>query len=454
MAIFSGRDRVSIPGVSTMLLNRLAQHDILSFEDLARTDPNNSRLRLISDKLEVWINYARKIIAEEVIRDISVGRDRDTISVKCSKVYDVFFTLETVKVKLEIYEYYVDVDRRVSDKYYEFIFSINKEHRQYASGSWYDYVQRAESIKMLTTTPKVEEPLKEDVKEIPFNELLSLFAPEVLNLGDVPLLKEVLLHLLFADRLNVLVSAPPSISAKTSLGRALQSYASASFSHTCGSRLSVEELANRMCELNEGVVLLQGLDSTTAEEKTVLSSMLSLQKVEMSHRFGEDFPTKISFYAQTNASENKSNRKTSKKNTNSLIVDSELLQFFHCVVLASQYSITEFETISRFILKASSNTGDDLKKLNIYLQKARSIQPKHDGPPEEVYDFLKNIYKQREKIVIPVTPEIGKGVIEIAKAHSRIRLSPRVTREDFLYALGLVQSCLKTCGFQPVEKKE
>lgn len=454
MAIFSGRDRVSIPGVSTMLLNRLAQEGILSFEDLARTDPNNSRLRFISDKLEVWINYARKMIAEEVIRDISVGRDKDTITVKCSKVYDVFFTLETVKAKLEIYEYYVDVDRRISDNYYELIFTINKEHRQYASGSWYDYVQRAESIKKISASPKVDEPLNEDVKEIPYSELLSFFAPEILNFGDVPLIKEVLLHLLFADRLNVMISSNPSVSAKTSLGRALLHYASASYSHNCGSRFSVEELANMMCELNEGVVLLQGLDSITAEEKTVLSSMLSLQKAEMSQRFGEDCSTKINFYAQSNAFENKSNRKTSKKNANSIVIDSELLQFFHCVVIASQYSVTEFDAISRFISKASPNSGDESKKLNIYLQKARSIQPNHDGPPEEVYDFLKTVYKQREKIAIPVTPEIGKGVIEIAKAHSRIRLSPRVTREDFLYALGLVQECLKTCGFQPVEKKD
>ncbi len=454
MPMITGRDKINIQGIGAIELNHLAQRDVKTFEDLARTDPYNYGLRFLGDKLVGWVNYARRVIADEVLKEIHVG---DTITVRCSKTYDIELTLEAVKARLETYEYYVEVDRRVLPSMYEFIFTINREHRQYALGSWLEYKQTARLLreKMLIGGEKKEEPPKEEMHEIPYKELLTLFAPEVLDVGDVPLIKEVLLHLLFADRLNVLVASGPSIGAKTTLRNALERYASSFYSHHCGSSLDQVDFAETLAAMSEGVLSLEGLDSMTAEEKMMLYDILSSQNVKMRLPSEvREYSSKINIYAQVSLPDVSAAKKTGRRSVKaSLPVDEEFLEYCHCIVFARPYSAAEFEELTRFVVGVESPDEEGVKRLRSYLQKARSIQLEHDGPPEEVYDFLKQVYKQREKVAVPVTPEIVKGVIELSKARSRMRLSPRVTREDFLHGLNLVKRCLETCGYQPPEDK-
>ncbi|MBI2938460.1 MAG: hypothetical protein HYY22_09655 [Thaumarchaeota archaeon] len=443
----AGKDRIEVAGLGAIAKNQLAQRGVVTFEDLARTDPFNYGLRFLGDKLEGWVNFARQVLADEVIREIHVG---EPITVRCTKTYDVELTLQAVKARLGVYEYYVEVSRRVLPDLYEFTFTINQQHRQYALGSWLEYKQTARMLDegLHKTSEKETAAPPKEIKEIPYPELLSLLAPEVLDIGDVPLIKEVLLHLLFADRLNVLVIAAPSVGAKTLLRNALERCAPALYNHYCGSRDSHVDFAEALSGIGEGVLALAGLDAMTGDEKVVLYDILSSQQVKIRPQgYVYEYEAKINIYAQANpTSSTAAGRGKHAKPT--LPVDEKFLEYCHCTILSKPYSAAEFEDLTRFIPTAKKPSEENVKKLRGYLQRARSIQLIHDGPPEEVYEFLKAVYRQREKLPIPITAEMEKGIIELAKAHSRIRLSSRVNRDDFLYALRLMEACLERIGFQ------
>jgi hypothetical protein len=445
MAKKLGKDQIEIASLGAIAKNQLAQRGVQTFEDLARTDPFNYALRFLGDKLEGWVNFARQVLADEVIREIHVG---DPITVRCAKTYDIDLTLQAVKARLGVYEYYVEVSRRVLPNLYEFIFTINQQHRQYALGSWLEYKQTAKMLDQNLHQNGAKEaaaPLKE-VKEIPYPELLSLLAPEVLDIGDVPLIKEALLHLLFADRLNVLIVAAPSVGAKTLLRNALERYAPALYNHYCGSSDRHVDFAEALSGVGEGVLTLAGLDSMTGDEKVVLYDILSSQKVNIRPQGDTyEYDAKITIYAQAAPAASTGRGKHSKL---TLPVDEKFLEYCHCIIIAKPYSAAEFDNLTRFIPTAKKPGEEAVKKLRNYLQRARSIQPTHDGPPEEVYEFLKAVYRQRDKLPIPITAELENGIIELSKAHSRIRLSSRVTRDDFLYALRLMEACLERLGFQ------
>ncbi len=447
MAKSMGRDRIEVAGLGAIAKNHLAQRGVQTFEDLARTDPFNYGLRFLGDKLEGWVNFARQVLADEVIREIHVG---DTITVRCAKTYDIDLTLQAVKARLAVYEYYVEVSRRVLPDVYEFIFTINQQHRQYALGSWLEYKQTARMLDEglhKSNEKEAAAPLRE-IKEIPYPELLFIFAPEVLDIGDVPLIKEVLLHLLFADRLNVVVVAAPSVGAKTLLRNALERYAPALYNHYCGSHDTHVDFAEALSGVSEGVLSLGGLDSMTGDEKVVLYDILSSQQVKIRPQ-GDvyEYDAKLNIYAQANPTGSAAAGRGKRAKT-TLPVDERFLEYCHCIILAKPYSASEFDDLARFIPTAKKPKDEEVKKLRNYLQRARSIQPVHDGPPEEVYEFLKAVYRQREKLPIPITAEMEKGIIELSEAHSRIRLSPRVSRDDFLYALRLMEACLERLGFQ------
>jgi hypothetical protein len=441
----TGRDQIQILGLGVIAQNHLAQQGIRLFEDLARTDPHNYSLRFLGDKLEGWVNFARRVVADEVIREINVG---DSIMVQCAKTYDVELTLQAVKARLGFYEYYVESSKRVLPNLYEFIFTVNQQHRQYALGSWLEYKQTARMLKEnLQKGVRKESPLKEEIKEIPYTDILAIFAPEVLDISQVPLIKEVLVHLLFADRLNALVVATPSVCAKTLLRNAVERYVSELHTHHCGSQDSRIDFAETLSGIGEGILALEGVDSMTADEKTVLYDIMSTQRVRMRFQGGlYNYDAKINVYGRLDPSDQVGRVKRRSKPY--LTAEERFLGYCHCIVVAKPYSAAEFEELTRFLPNARSPADEDVKKLRRYVKRARLIQPVHDGPPEEVYEFIKKVYRQREKLWIPVTPEIEKGIIELSKAHSRLRLSTRVTRDDFLHAMRLMESCLETVGLR------
>jgi len=446
VAKVSGRDRINIPDMGGIALSHLMRHGVKTFADLARTDPYSYNLRFLGEKLEGWVNYSRRVIADEVIKEIHIG---DSIIVRCSKEYEAELTLQAVKTRLGIYEYYVETDRRELPDMYEFIFTVNRQHRQYALGSWLEYKQTARALReRLKGAVREEVHRIEEVKVMPYTELLSLFAPEVLDVGDVGLVKETLIHLLFADRLHVMVVSEPSVAAKSTLRRAAERYVKRFINHHCGSSMSSADLAEAFSSMSEGVLSLEGLDAMTAEEKMVIGDLLSEQKVKVSLQ-GETFeyPAKLNIYAQANP---KSSRRRGK---GVLPVEEKVLKEFHCVIFARPYTPAEFEKILRFIPVARRPDEEQCRAVRRFVEMGRTIQPEHDGPPDEVYDFLKAVYRQRDRLAVPITPELEKGVIELSKAHSRIRLSGRVTRDDFLYGLKIIQACLETCGYQPKSGK-
>ncbi len=445
MAKVSGKERVALPDIGPLILNYLSKEEIHNYEDLARVNPYDSKLRFLGEKLVAWVNQARNILAEEAIRNVEVN---DQISVTSSKTYDEKLTQKCILARLGMYELYLRMQRRDLPDAYEFVFSINPEHERYALGPWLEYKQNARTYRYILARAE-EAPVARPVRQLEYGELLSIFGRVLLDVGQVRLAKELLLHLLFADKLHCLIIGEPSSPAKSSLASLLVKFAVRPLRHVCGDANGGEMLSEKAVVVNPDVIVIENLRSATPDERRVLQEIMVDQGITPnSGESAEAHPIKANIYAY-GYPEGEEWRNLSKASTTRLqiAVPTEMLKNFHCVVLAEEYNANEMEKIARSLHSLTAPSQDEVNSVRRSLEAARSLSPDSGTLPESIIQLLTSLNKQRRRLVIPVTFQIERAIIELAKAKARMRMSQKLAPADFDSAIQLMKTSLITCGY-------
>ena len=127
-----------------------------------------------------------------------------------------------------------------------------------------------------------------------------------------------------------------------------------------------------------------------------------------------------------------------------------LLRRFHINLFTRAYTEDEFDKINRFITRNGANKPlydrELLNDFSKYLDEARDIEIQINKIPEKVFSFLKNVKRMERNLITPITPELAKGVLEIAKANARIRLDSEITEDDWSHVVGFLIRTLEGGG--------
>ena len=450
LAKVSGKERIAFPDIGPLILDYLSKEGLTNYEELAKINPYDSKLRFLGEKLVAWVNQARNMLAEEIIRDVVVN---DDIFVTCAKVYDEDVTEKCVLTRLGMYHLYLQVNRVELPDALEFEFSLKPEHEKYAIGPWLEYKQNARTYRSILARTE-EAPIARPLRPLEYGGLLSIFGRTLLDVGQVRLAKELLLHLLFAEKLHCLIIGEPSSPAKSSLAFLLARFPARHVRHFCGDKDGAEVLSEKVAAARPDVIIVERPELATGSERGVLHQIMAEQSITIPSRDGlTTHPVTANVYAYTYPAggEWKSLSKASTKSQ--IAVPTDILKDFHCVLLAEAYTVDELQKISRALNTLTSPSEDEVNTLRSCLQAAREFHPASSPIPEAAIALLTALHEQRKRIGIPITPQIQRGILEMAKARARMRMREMISGMDFDAAIQLMKASLITCGFREKRKR-
>lgn len=288
--------------------------------------------------------------------------------------------------------------------------------------------------------------------------LMRAIAPHILDLPVTKLIKESICYQLFADRLNFLCVGSAGSGAKSSMRFSLQKLLPLNFDYiapTGVTNVGIRELAISFSDF--GLVIIDEMGRLDNDDIKCLWDIMQAQTVKIDkHGYHKEEKTPINILCLSNPKGNYgewANYGKVETMRLQLPYEKSLLRRFHFNIFTRSYSEQEFDAINRFILKQGkdkpSYDEDFIKEFNDYINVARSINInlENEKIPEHIFNFLKNVKRLENYIISPITPELARGVHQIALAKARIRMSEDgISKEDWSGTVDFLIRTLQTGG--------
>jgi len=286
-----------------------------------------------------------------------------------------------------------------------------------------------------------------------YDKLYKLVAPHILDVNwQVKLLKETILYQLFADHFNVFVCAAPSIGAKSNFRITLEKITPPNFFNYIfiGGRTTKIGMMESIGRTREGLIMIDEIHRAGIQERMHLYDLLQFQVIKID-KFGEHLEqkAKVNIIGMCNPKPNGlwNSYGNIPEMRRQIPADMAFLRRFHASMFLRDYTPKEFDKINRFkgSIKKPYVTEDECEFFQDELMKRRMLEPEGE-PPENVFNFLKNMKKFSGDIITPVTNELMDGIKEVAKARARLRNSDTIETQDWKHTLEFYITCLHTSG--------
>ncbi|NJL43742.1 MAG: hypothetical protein HC945_00235 [Nitrosarchaeum sp.] len=282
--------------------------------------------------------------------------------------------------------------------------------------------------------------------------LKILIAPGIVGMDEI---KEAAALQLFAkEPIHILLLGDPG-TGKTEILRAIEDLAPvASFglgSGTSGAGLAVtvkgKEVSKGLLPLaDNGICCIDELNLMKHQDMASLYN--AMEKGFITYNKGSDklrFDARVRVLATANPKGDRFVGNTPDTIQKQLPFESALLSRFHLAFIVRKPTSQEFVQITRSIVtrerKAIKKT--DAAFLKRYVANAESLDVEFSKAYEPaIVGFIEDIAKDEKDFITDVSPRLVIGIIRLAKACARMRLSATVDKTDIKTALRLLKSSL------------
>jgi len=308
---------------------------------------------------------------------------------------------------------------------------------------------------------KIDGSMDKDMGNLEY--MKSIIAPHILDVGYVSLIKESLIYQLFSDKMHVLTIGAAGSCAKSSFRYSLSELIPNNFNYVTVSGLTkvgLNEVARKF--LMWGLISLDEADKIQKDMPDAMNTLLEMMQTQTvkitKHKTDKPYSTPVNIFATANPNLNR-NEWMNYGDVNSmrkqLPFSVPLLRRFHFVIFTDKYTTEEFYKINMFICKNIENKNmydeEFVDGFNNYIERARAIpirgmKDPEKEVPESVSRFINNIKDNEDRIIYPVTNEIWRGILAVAWANARIRLSKKLEQCDWDNTIRFLTETMKTVG--------
>ncbi len=285
-----------------------------------------------------------------------------------------------------------------------------------------------------------------------FEILPEIIAPNILGFEEV---KKVLAAQLFStDRLHLLIIGDPS-TGKTELIRGAQELSpissfglgsgisKAGLSMTVSGKQVVKGLlplaSGGVCAIDELNLIKQ--DDLGALYNAMEKGFVSYDKANTHKTLSAD----VRVMATANPKSKKFLGKSPKFIRNQIPFDSALLSRFHIIAVVLRPDADKFAAIASSVIRESKQflTEKDKEFIKDFIEFSKGISV--DFPKSldaYVKEFAKEIRENEDKMVVEASPRHIVGIVRLAKAFARMRLSKEASSEDIKEAIRLFKKVM------------
>ncbi|MBR9692526.1 AAA domain-containing protein [Candidatus Woesearchaeota archaeon] len=286
--------------------------------------------------------------------------------------------------------------------------------------------------------------------------ITSLVAPNIVGMEAEK--QAAALQLFAQDAFHILLLGDPG-TGKTEVLRGIERLApqsmfglgsGASKTGLIGMYDGKEFVPGLLVEADEGLALIDELNLMKKEDRAGLYSAMEKGFVTYDKRDKhEKFDARIRVLATANPKADKFLGQDVKFLRAQLPFDSALLTRFHLVFLLRKAKGKELEQITRKIVRNDVRelADGDSRFVKEYVTYAEKLNVVFDDKYESmIVDFIEQLKKEEKNFLVEVGPRTVLGVIRMAKAFARARLSRNVSADDLENAMKLVKASLVLKG--------
>jgi len=409
------RNIAEIPGIGPLTIRLLTERGVHTIDELAKVDPYDERFRVLGENLLTYVYYARKAIADQVIREVTVTPAY--IKVICSKDFDAEATRKAVMGRLEIYDLYVEWKVREGRDRWEFVFTLKPEFARYALADWHQYrflaAELQKQLRFREKSVKRRQPKRQfqlskvlEPLPTPFKELLEIFC-----------------YMQLVSNFNLLVLLDKESVNRSILRNFLKAYTLKPVHWICGNE-DVEGITMTLVSSNEGTIFLESPHKARPSERVVLLSLLSSGTVtKESSGDVVEIPLKGNVVTMIQLGEEP-------------LPDREMLGLYHLAIKLPPLSkATQLKQVE--MLKPRLE-----EEFREFVGERMDLSPGYMPMPEGIRSNVKQYNPPRDLPGFSV--RLKEAVELLAKAHAKVNASPSITASDYKRAWRLVASALQT----------
>jgi replicative DNA helicase Mcm len=280
----------------------------------------------------------------------------------------------------------------------------------------------------------------------------GIVAPNLV--GMQPLKEAAALQLFANEPIHILLLGDPG-TGKTEILRSIEKLAphavfglgsGASKAGLIGVYEGKEFLPGLMVEANGGVALIDELNLLKKEDRAGLYSAMEKGFVTYDKKGKhERFETEIRVLSTANPKGDTFVGRDVKFLKTQLPFDDALLSRFHLLFLLRKPKGKELEAITRKIVRDDVRELDDgdARFVREYVQHAEKLQVAFDDKYESmIVDFIENLKSREQNFLVEIGPRTVIGIIRMAKAFARARLSRNTSADDVEAAMKLMEGAL------------
>ncbi len=201
-----------------------------------------------------------------------------------------------------------------------------------------------------------------------------------------------------------------------------------------------------LVEADEGLACIDELNLMKKEDRAGLYSAMEKGFVTYDKKGKhEKFKARIRVLASANPKGDKFVGKDVKFLRAQLPFDDALLSRFHLVFLIRKPKGKELEKITRKIVRNDVREIEDgdARFVKEYSEYALKLNVAFDDKYESmIVDFIEQLKKEEKNLLVEIGPRTVIGVIRVAKAFARVRLSRNTNADDVEQAMKLVKEAL------------
>jgi DNA replicative helicase MCM subunit Mcm2 (Cdc46/Mcm family) len=283
----------------------------------------------------------------------------------------------------------------------------------------------------------------------------QLIAPQLLGLDEAK--RAAALQLFSQEPVHILLLGDPG-TGKTEILRSVERLAphaifglgsGASKAGLTGMFDGKEFHPGLLLQADEGIALIDELNLLKKEDMAGLYSAMEKGFVTYDKKGRhERFDARVRVLATANPKGDRFVGTDVKYLKAQLPFDEALLSRFHLLFLVRKPSAAVFERITRKIVRQEVKElpDGDARFVQEYVRYAEKLVVSFDAKYESmVVGFMDDLKREERRFLVEVSPRLVIGVIRLAKAFARARLSRNTGAEDVEQALKLLKASLTSC---------
>ena len=409
------RSIAEIPGIGPLTIRILTERGVQTVDELAKIDPYDERFRVLGENLLSYVYYARKAIADQVIKEVTVTPSY--IKVVCSKDFDAEATRKAVMGRLEIYDLYVDWKVKEGKDRWEFTFTLKPEFARYALADWQQYMFLAGELRRQLQLRERKGGKGQPGRQFRMAKVLEPLPPPFRDL------LEIFCHMQLISNFNLLVILDKDCVNRSILRNFLKAYTLKPVHWICGSE-DMEGLTMTMVSSNGGTMFLEGVHNARPNEKVMLLSLLSSGAV-VKESSGEvvEIPVRSNVVTMIQLGEEP-------------LPDREMLGLYH---LAIRLPPLKRGTQLRQVEMLKPRLDEEFRE---FVRERMELSPGYMPMPEGIRVSVKQYNPPRDLAGFSV--RLQEAVELLARASAKFNASPSITVQDYKKAWKMVASALQT----------